>query len=219
MYIVTFLIELLVLFLLSKQVTQHISSLLHKLTKNRKVTVYLIAFFFLPGTFIHELAHFLMAKILFVPVGSFSLKPEAIGHDIRLGKVMIAKTDFFRRLLIGAAPFILGVYLILFIVSIIQQNQLWNNMYILLICGALIFQIGNTMFSSKKDMKGAIELICIVLFLLLFLYLMGFRIAVTDQTMDFLNSIFQKASIFLLPPVIIDIFLLGLFKVLVKPTN
>ena len=98
------LVELVILSLLTRRLHQHISQAVFRITKNQKTTMYVLAILFLPGTFIHEVAHFLTALVLLVPVGQPEFLPEAIeGNKIKLGSVPIAKTDPLRRFLIGIA--------------------------------------------------------------------------------------------------------------------
>lgn len=113
--------------------------------------------FFLLGTFIHELSHFLMAKILFVPVGNFSLFPKFKGRIIELGSVTVAKTDLIRGSLIGLAPLFIslaGIYYLYFLpISVL-------NVFLILQC----FHIGGLSFS---DIKSTLKLILIILVILL----------------------------------------------------
>lgn len=70
----------------------------------------LLFYLLLPGIFLHELSHYLVAKILFVPVKSFDI---GIGRkkssQVSLGSVNIVRADPLRESLIGAAPFIMGI--------------------------------------------------------------------------------------------------------------
>lgn len=66
-----------------------------------------------PGIFLHELSHWLTAKLLFVPTGKFSLGPsQTVSRgrqmQVTMGYVMIGRSDPLRGSLIGAAPFFFG---------------------------------------------------------------------------------------------------------------
>lgn len=64
---------------------------------------------FFPGILVHESSHWLMAKILRVPTGKFSLIPQNLPNGkLRLGYVETQRSDWFRDSLIGAAPLISG---------------------------------------------------------------------------------------------------------------
>lgn len=121
---------------------------------------YFLAFLFLPGTFIHELSHFLMAKILFVPVGKFNLIPKTINNEFQLGSVTIAKTDLVRGTLIGLAPFLVGSFLLIYL--------LFNPISLLSIY--LFLQIIHSMLLSFSDLKDFLKLIIISALIILVYY-------------------------------------------------
>jgi hypothetical protein len=86
------------------------------LTRNRQIAVLLFSLIFLPGVFLHESSHFLMAKILRVPTGRFSIFPqETVDGRLQLGYVEIGSTDHFRASLIGAAPLLAGMATVAYI--------------------------------------------------------------------------------------------------------
>lgn len=212
----TFFAELLLLFILSKAVTNKISLLFHKLTKSTNLTITLMAILFFPGTVLHELAHFLMAGLLFVPVGDIEFIPKLEEKGVKLGSVAIAETDIFRRFLIGAAPFIFGVSLLLGILFYAASNNLFENQIFIFFMLYFAFEIGNTMFSSKKDMEGALELFGVILFFTLVFYFLGVRIPAFKPELFFNNpmvvQIFKQGSLFLLVPLGVDIAVLLLLR-------
>jgi hypothetical protein len=216
LFAITFLSELFALFFLSKLVTRRLSSLIYKLTKSQKATIYSMAFLFFPGTVIHELSHFLMAGLLFVPVGHIELWPKLEGEHIKLGSVAIAETDIFRRFFIGAAPFFLGTSLLLGLLFFAAQNNLFANKLYILLLGYAVFEIGNTMFSSQKDMEGAVELLAATAFFATIFYFLGVRLPAISFEGFFANPIvlqtLHQGSIFLLVPLGIDILLLVILK-------
>ncbi len=67
----------------------------------------------LPGVFLHELSHWLVAGALNVPATHMALWPERTETGIRLGYVEIEKPDAVRSTLIGIAPFIVGLAVVL----------------------------------------------------------------------------------------------------------
>ncbi|KKU25515.1 MAG: putative membrane protein [Microgenomates group bacterium GW2011_GWA2_46_16] len=68
----------------------------------------------LPGTVIHELSHWLVAEILQVRTGEIVILPELTGGDgeERLGSVQTERTDPLRGFLIGIAPFLTGLLIL-----------------------------------------------------------------------------------------------------------
>ncbi|HZE87287.1 MAG TPA: hypothetical protein VE090_03720 [Methylomirabilota bacterium] len=215
-----FLLELLLLFLVSRQVTRYLSFLFYRLTRNQTISIYSLALLFFPGTILHELSHLLMAGILFVPVGTMELFPKVEGDYVKLGSVQIAQTDIFRRFLIGAAPFLFGTSLLLGLLFFAAQNNLFSNYLYSALLAYAVFEIGNTMFSSRKDMEGAIELLGVVAFFGLVFYFVGFRLPALNLESFFgspiVMQVFQKGSLFLLIPLGIDIILVGFLRLLNK---
>lgn len=211
---ITFLFELCFLFFLSRQVTRVISSSFHSITQSKKGLVVTIAFLFLPGTILHELAHFFMAKILFVKTGAISLLPHLSGETLRLGSVQIEQVDPVRKLLIGVAPILAGVS----VLSLVYYFFLQQTNY--LTWGVLIpitttFIIGNTMFSSRKDLEGTLGFLAVATILI------GILLAanpILNQTIVYFLTVtatpfFSILSLYLLPPVILDIAIILLAKV------
>lgn len=178
-------IEILFLYLLSRRVTSKVFRLIRN--------YYLFALLFLPGTFVHEIAHFLVALFLFVPVGQPEFMPKKQEGGIKLGSVPIGKCDPIRRTLIGIAPIIFGLG-ILFVSTFYVHN--------LILLGFIVFEIGNTMFSSKKDLEGIIPVIAVIILIGLALYIWGLRI---NFNVD--QELIKKADLFLLVPIIIDLVL------------
>lgn len=202
-YIILFLLELLVLWFVSARLTSRLIS---------HFPVWLYAILFLPGTLIHELSHFLAAKLLSVPVGKFSLSFKKHKNEVVLGSVSIAKVDMLRRFLIGIAPLIIGLILLLFTVYMSVKYSIYSNWVWALAIGYIIFIVANSMFSSRQDLIGAWKLGVIVLFIVILSYVVGIRISFDIQNSDFL----KKLCLYLLAPIVLDGLML-IFLIYGKP--
>lgn len=211
-----FLGELVVLFLLSRTLTRSLSFLLYYFTRSKKVTIHVMAWLFFPGTVIHELSHAVAAGVMGVRVGTMEFVPQIDGDRVKLGSVQVAQTDFFRRFLIGAAPFFAGTTILLTILFYASQNNLYDNYWVLALIGYTVFEIGNTMFSSKKDMEGALELLLTIIVITLIFYFFGVRLPEINPDIIFENpvgkEVLQKGSLFLLVPIVIDLIVIALLK-------
>lgn len=206
LFLLIFFFQLFLLFLLSHKLSKTIYEVFYRLTKNRKITVYLYAILFLPGTIIHEMSHFLFALFLLVPTGKVKLMPEIENSGVKLGSVAISKTDPFRRFLIGVAPLVLGTLIILISLQLAINNNLLSDWRIVPLISYLVFEIGNTMFLSRSDLVDAWKLL---LFFAVFgtsFYLLGGRVTFVGLAPKFarLNLIMKKAVIFSLIPIVID---------------
>lgn len=79
------------------------------LTRREDVALALFSILFFPGVFLHEASHFLMARLLGVKTGRFSIVPQTLRDGrLQLGYVETAGSDFVRDGLIGLAPLLAG---------------------------------------------------------------------------------------------------------------
>lgn len=210
--ILIFFVELFFLFLLSRLVQKQLSQFLFTVTRSIRWTVALLSLLFLPGTILHEVAHYVFASILFVPVGKMELIPKLNGNSVKLGSVAIGRTDPLRRLLIGIAPFLVGTSIILLTLFLAERNMLWKNSWAVTAIFYTLFEVGNSMFSSKKDLEGASFILVLVLILTVLFYSLGIRVTAQDIS-HILNEktvhIFYQGIIYLIFPIGIDLALLG----------
>lgn len=215
LYFVLFLLEIIVLFLLSRAISK---------TLSKFMSINFLAFIFLPGVIIHELAHLFVAVILFVPVGEIEFVPKKHGDSVKLGSVEIAKTDPIRRSIVGFAPVFLGIMLVIGVVYLFLSNLLFfqnQNPYIfiaiVLAVIYLLFAVSNTMFLSSKDMEGTAEISITLLLIFISAYILGFRPPLENLSRIFtkeLVGLTQKSTIFLLTPIVIDLLILGIIKLM-----
>jgi len=202
-FLLLFCFELFILFFLSRFLTQALSHILYTVSRSESVTVWTLALLFFPGTLLHELAHFFTAIVLFVRVGHIEFFPKIDGEHIKMGSVAIGKTDPFRRALIGLAPLFwgtIGIFLAMYYLSPLPFEPWYLNIFLLLV---IIFEIGNTMFSSPKDVEGIPALGIVLAIFFLAGYFMGVRMP--ESMWSYLNSVqvavfFQQLSFYMLAP-------------------
>lgn len=138
---------------------------------NAKLTMAVFSILFFPGVVLHELSHFLMAKLLFVRTRGFSIIPKMMPEGyLRMGYVEVAQTDIVRDSLIGAAPLILGnlvvAYIAIYRLHLLplwevlrngQMNLFWMGVTLLpnvqdfFLWFYLTFAISSTMLPSPSD--------------------------------------------------------------------
>lgn len=166
-----------------------------------------MAFLFLPGTIVHEFAHAAFAQALGVYVGETELMPKIVGRNIKLGSVRVAACDPFRRFLIGIAPIVTGVAIIFLTLGIYQKFGDTFSWWAVLLVYYLIFQIGNSMFSSRRDLEGAIELLIALVLVFGLLYLLGvqFSFEKLSAFLDRSASFFSFANEAFIKIILVDI--------------
>ena len=177
----------------------------------------LLFFLLLPGIFLHEFSHILMAELLRVKTGELKLKPEFANGHLTLGSAQIALTDPFRLTLIGTAPFITGILalwlLLRFGLGINFDNFNFEIPSLFRISslgfGYLVFAISNTLFSSPSDLQSASIPLILVLIIFGAFKLANFNLPPT--LIPYLsNFFFILAIIFFISLTINLIFLLPL---------
>lgn len=214
MQLLLFFVLFSILFLLSRALTQAISFFLFHFTKSHGFAVQLLALLFLPGVIIHELAHWLIASILFVQTGDMEFFPQVHGNSVKLGSVQIAKTDPFRRFAIGIAPVLFGLGVLLAIFRFLSPSFFpidWKTGFFLY----AVFEIGNTMFSSKKDLEGVIGFILLAtlcITLLVFLQVPILAFSMTFLTAQITQTVLHILNEFFLFAIGIDVLMLGIIS-------
>ncbi len=140
--------------------------------------------FFLPGTIIHELSHWLVAEILQVRTGEIKIFPdlEKSGNRQMLGSVATSKTDPFRGFLIGIAPFLsgLGIILVLGRLLITEWSSFSFWKIALIVYGIIV--MGNSMMTSKEDRRTWPGIIVITILLYIVLDNLGLKITFSGES-------------------------------------
>jgi hypothetical protein len=165
------LAALVVLVFLQRTLHRQIQAVLLILTRRAGLTQGIFAFIFLPGVFLHESSHFLMAKLLGVRTGKFSLIPKAQSNGrLRLGYVEITSGGFLRDALIGVAPLVTGTLIVAYmaiyrlhllplwdVIRLAEWSRFWSGLgEVLKVPGFwfwfyLTFAISSTMMPSASD--------------------------------------------------------------------
>jgi len=164
-------LALIALFFFKRWISQHLQGLGLLLTGSEEGAVYVYFAFLLPGIVIHELSHWLMAKLLGMRTGRISLRPSRKrGRRFRLGSVEVRRVDPFRDSLVGLAPLLGGSLAILLIGwwafdleswKALLAREGWKETFSLLTSYTripdfwlwlyLVFSISNAMLPSESD--------------------------------------------------------------------
>lgn len=174
-----FVAMLIPLVFLQRLLHREIQAVFLILTRDARLTIGIFQVIFLPGVFLHELSHFLMAKVLGVRTGGFSVIPRSLPNGrLQLGYVETAKSDIVRDSLIGAAPLIFGTLFVAYVaIYRLDMRVLWdtfrNGQFELFWLGMrflptvkdfylwfyLAFTVSSTMMPSESDRHAWLELL------------------------------------------------------------
>ena len=174
-----FVLMLVPLIILQRLLHREIQAVFLILTRNAQITMGVFQFIFLPGVFLHETSHFLMAKILRVPTGRFSILPKPLlDGRLQMGYVETAKADIIRDSLIGAAPLIIGTLFVAYAaIYQLEMRVLWDvlrdgkfnlfwmgiralpNVQDFYLWLYLTFAVSSTMMPSESDRHAWLELV------------------------------------------------------------
>ncbi len=159
--------------LLERRLHQLVQTLFLVLTGHSSAATKLFAVVLLPGVFLHELSHWLAARLLGVRVRRFSVVPQQQRNGaIRLGYVEVMRTDMLRTTLIGIAPLVVGVaalsaigamvFNLQAIVTALDKADVLGMLRALIalpqatdawLWAYLVFAIANSMMPSESDVQ------------------------------------------------------------------
>ena len=187
------------------------------LSRDARLTIVLFQIIFLPGVFLHELSHFLTAKLLRVRTGGFSVIPRALPNGrLQLGYVETAKSDIVRDSLIGAAPLILGTLFVAYMaIYKLDMRVLWdtfrNGQFNLFWLGIrflptvkdfplwfyLAFTVSSTMMPSESDRHAWLELVVSVGILFAIALLIGAGPWMLDNVAPLVSNFLSSVAVIL----------------------
>jgi hypothetical protein len=215
-----------VMYPLKRWISSHVQGVAFLLTGNQRAAMWIFWVLFLPGTFLHELSHWLTAKVLRVKTGRFSIWPKLKRKgQLQMGAIQVEVADPFRHSLIGLAPLIFGSIAILLIgqgrlalsdlgvalnsgdLAVIGQAMarilvipdIWLWLY-------LIFAISNAMLPSASD-REAWWSVLLYLAIALFLAIgLGLNPSLSPQTRALGLTIIAQLLYAFLITIAVDVF-------------
>jgi len=150
----------------------HLQGLVYLITGHAGVTLWVFFAIFLPGTLVHELSHWIVARLLGVRTGRIEIWPRRQKGAVWLGSVQIGRADPVRSSLIGLAPLITGSLAAAAIGARLQLDTLgslliardWSLIWQRLSTSAglpdfwlwiyLLFSVANRMLPSPADRQA-----------------------------------------------------------------
>ena len=200
-----FLVPLLVF---QRGLHREIQSIFLLITRRVDISYMIFSLLFFPGVLLHETSHFIMARLVGVRTGKFSLLPKPMENGkLQLGYVETASTDLFRDALIGVAPLITGGAFVIYagiyrlnVEAILDgfRSQMPFDMLTALtnaMSGAdfwvwfyLTFTVSSTMLPSASDRRAWGPLALIGIFIAGLILLAGLGGWFLDNLVPYLNQ-------------------------------
>jgi len=210
---IIFFLEIVLIYILSRQAITEIFHLLRIFFKNDKFIFSLVTVFFLPGTLIHEIAHFFGATVLMLRVREVKIFPEWQKNYIKLGSVVYEKKDFFRGILVGIAPFFAG----LFFFWVLGQFKLFpnENLWLNILFGYLIYTVSSTMFSSPQDLIDIIFIIPLILIIWAIVYIFKIdinQLLTNKKLIENLLNLIREINFYLIFSLAVNLSVVLVFK-------
>lgn len=159
------LLSLLALLLTKKKMTADFSRFVHRIGGSQHTVIVIWSLIFLPGTLIHEVSHFLVAALTGARTGKIEIFPKYLEDDshVALGSIQTQKLNPLQGFLVGLAPFISGLALLIWLASLLQAGLATPNYWLLVIEGYLFFTIANSFLPSWSDIRQTLPFVIIFL--------------------------------------------------------
>lgn len=195
------------IYFVSKFTIKEIYIFLRRIIPSNKPVFIILSLIYLPGTIVHETAHFLTALFLLLPVKSMTFFPEFEGNEIKLGEVKFERRDFFRGAMVGIAPFFFGLGLLFsaFFFKLFPNSDFWLN----ILFGYLVFSVSSNMFSSKKDLEGILFLVPLVILIIMIFYIFNIQL-----NLNIVDGLLNKVNYYLAMVTGVNLFFFIIFKII-----
>ena len=168
---------------LERWIHGHLQGVWLLIFRHDQIATSIYSIIMLPGVLLHEASHWLVATLLLVRAGRFSVVPERLPDGtLRLGYIETEKPDLIREALIGVAPLVTGCLVIVFagyarlgvgplgnalaqgdfggaaadLAAMTRVNDFWLWLY-------LIFSVSNCMLPSASDRRAWLPVLLMAL--------------------------------------------------------
>lgn len=197
-------IVLVLLVISERWINRHLQGIWLLIFRDPDIAMITYSLTVLPGVILHEGSHWVVATLIGVRTGRFSVFPERTtdGH-LRLGFVETERTDVIREALIGAAPLLVGAATLGWVgqgllglgpvgTALVQGDLATALVGIGAVFSApdswlwlyLLFAIGNAMLPSRSDQRAWLPAVAIVVVLIAVIAWAGFGGLLADWLTD-----------------------------------
>jgi hypothetical protein len=185
---------------LRRWIEAHVQGVAYLVTGDPAVALWIFFLIFLPGTLVHELSHWLAAKLLGVRTGCIVIWPQAKRDGtLWLGAIQIGRADPLRSSLIGLAPLVSGSLMVALIGAHLKLDALggavasgrWDLVWEASVRSVslpdfwlwlyLLFAIANRMLPSPADREPWKPVIIFLTFLSVIVISAGWTVRISPE--------------------------------------
>lgn len=231
--LVGFALSMILLYVLSRRVSIEIQTVIYLITRSLDMSTIGLFLILLPGIFIHESAHWLMARLLGLRTGKFRVWPKRQGKVIGMGQVTVEQGGIWLDSLVGMAPLLVGSILVALIGRhIFGAHQLMASAYEGDLSAAasffvnalraadsalwayLLFAVANAMMPSASDREPLLPVLLYLGLAILTYVILGLPLAPFSAALDWLVPMIQDLTSGLLLTIVLDLVILTILTLL-----
>lgn len=220
-------VALLALAWLSRQISLHTQLVAYFFSHSQDFAALAIFLLFLPGIFVHELAHWVSARLLGLRTSKFRVWPKRQGSQIGLGSVSVQCGGAWRDSMVGLAPLFAGAAIcgLIGAQALRSDDMLWMagqgrimetvDSFVRglgnadgLLWAYLLFAVGNSMTPSRSDRAPARRLLLYLTFAALIYIVVGLPADPFTTALSWVGPALQSIAGALLFLLILDLIVL-----------
>ena len=208
------ILSLILLYFSKNLLVGQFTRLIHRLGGGQHGAIITWSIFFLPGTIIHEISHFLIAALTGARTGKIEIFPEYLEEKnkekggVALGYVETQTLNPIQGFLVGIAPFVSGAIILVYLASLIQLSFQDKNYQLLALELYLFFTVANSFFPSWSDIKQTLPLIVISLIVVVLAWYFGFQLLISPSSEIWI--LIETLTNTIVISVILNVFVFGL---------
>ena len=226
-------VAMILLTVLSRRVSIEIQTVIYLITRSLDMATVGLFLVLLPGIFIHESAHWGMARLLGLRTGKFRVWPKRQGKVIGMGQVTVEQGGVWLDSLVGMAPLLVGSILVALIGRhIFGVRQLMTYAYqgdfsatseIFLnamsaadsaLWAYLLFAVANAMMPSASDREPIVPVLLYLALALVIYLVLGLPLSPFSTALEWIVPMIQDLTSGLLLTIVLDLVVLVILTLL-----
>lgn len=231
--LVGFAVSMILLYVLSRQISLQVQAVIFLVTRSLDMASVGLFLVLLPGIFIHESAHWLMARTLGLRTGKFRVWPKRQGRMIGMGQVTVERGGVWRDSLVGMAPLLAGSVIVALIgrhifgadqlMTLLYDGDISNGWRVLLIAlrapdsalwAYLLFAVANAMMPSASDREPLAPMLLYLGISMLVYVFMGMPLDPFSAALDWSLPPLQNLTSGLIFTLLLDLVVLSILTLL-----